>query len=49
VLVALGSSVTEHEELARGAAAAFRADLLNAVEATAHRVLLGLGRRDREH
>ena len=40
VLVALGSSAVEHEELARQIARLFRDDLLCAVEATVHRALL---------
>jgi hypothetical protein len=43
VLVALGSSAAEHEELARQIARLFRDDMLNAVEATVHRALLRLG------
>jgi len=44
VLVALGSSAAEHEELARQIARLFRDDMLGAVEATVHRALLRLGK-----
>jgi len=45
VLVALGSSAVEHEDLARMLAAEFRSDLMRAVESTVHRALLRLGRQ----
>ena len=44
VLVALGSSAAEQEELARQIARLFRNDMLGAVEATVHRVLVRLGK-----
>ena len=43
VLVALGSSAAEQEELARQIARLFRDDMLSAVEATVHQALLRLG------
>jgi hypothetical protein len=43
VLVALGSSATEQEELARQIARLFRDDMLVALEATVNRALLRLG------
>ncbi len=43
VLMALGSSAAEHEELARQIARLFRDEMLSAVEATVHRALLRLG------
>lgn len=45
VLVALGSSAAEHEDLAPMLAQQFRSDLTGAVESTVHRALLNLGRR----
>jgi hypothetical protein len=45
VLVALGSSAAEHDDLARMLAGHFRLDLTGAVESTVHRALLRLGRR----
>jgi len=44
VLVALGSSAAEHEDLARTLAGLFRSDVVSAVEATVTRALLSLGR-----
>jgi len=44
VLVALGSTAGEHEDLARVLAARFRSDMVSAVEATVSRALLSLGR-----
>jgi hypothetical protein len=44
VLVALGSSAPEQEDLARQIARPFRDDVLSAVEATVHRALLRLGK-----
>ena len=44
VLVALGSSAAEQEELARQIARLFRDDMLSAVEATVHRALFRLGK-----
>ena len=44
VLVALGSSAAEQEELAREIARLFRDDMLSAVEAMVHRALLSLGK-----
>ena len=44
VLVAMGSSAAEQEDLARQIARLFRDDVLSAVEATAHRALLRLGK-----
>lgn len=45
VLVALGSSAAEHEDLARMLARWFRLDMTGAVESTVQRALLSLGRR----
>jgi len=45
VLIALGSSAAEHEDVASLLARLFRSDLVTAVEATVHRALLQLGRR----
>ena len=42
VLVALGSSAVEQEELARQLARLFHDDMLGAIEATVHRALLRL-------
>jgi hypothetical protein len=42
VLVALGSSAAEQEELTRELARQFRSHMVFAVEATAHRALLSL-------
>jgi hypothetical protein len=44
VLVAMGSSAAEQEDLARQIARLFRDDVLSAVEATVHRALLLLGK-----
>ena len=44
VLVALGSSIAENEDLARTLAGLYRSGVLNAVEATVTRALLSLGR-----
>jgi hypothetical protein len=44
VLVALGSSAAEQQELARQIARLFRDNMLSAVEATVHRALLRLGK-----
>lgn len=44
VLVAMGSSAAEQEDLARQIARLFRDDVLSAVEATVHRALLRLGK-----
>jgi hypothetical protein len=43
VLVALGSSAAEHEELTRDLTRQFRSHMIYAVEATVHRVLIHLG------
>ncbi len=43
VLMALGSSAAEQEELTRQIARLFRDDMLSAVEATVHLALLRLG------
>ena len=43
VLVALGSSAAEQQELAHQIARLFRDDMLSAVEATVHRALVRLG------
>lgn len=43
VLIALGSSAAEYEELAHGLAGLFRSDLVAAVEATVQRALLQIG------
>jgi hypothetical protein len=45
VLIALGSSPGEREELARSLARLFRSDLVAAVESAVERALLGLGGR----
>ncbi len=44
VLVALGSSAAEKQELARQIARLFRDDMLSAVESTVHRALLRLAK-----
>lgn len=44
VLIALGSSSAEHEDLARTLAGLYRSSMLSAVEATVTRALLSLGR-----
>jgi sirohydrochlorin ferrochelatase len=44
VLVALGSSPAENEDLARTLAGLFRSGVVSAVEATVTRALLSLGR-----
>jgi hypothetical protein len=44
VLVALGSSAAEEQELARQIARLFHDDMLSAVEATVHRVLVRIGK-----
>jgi hypothetical protein len=48
VLIALGSSAAEHEDLARSLAQLFRSDLLTAVESTVHRTILQIGKRTGE-
>ena len=44
VLMALGSSTAENEDLARALAGLFRSHMVTAVEATVTRALLSLGR-----
>jgi hypothetical protein len=43
VLIALGSSAGEREDLARSLAGLFRSDLIAAVDSTVHRALLQMG------
>ncbi len=45
VLIALGSSAAEYEELAHGLAGLFRSDLVAAVESAVQRALLHIGHR----